>query len=119
MGTMNTYVAAASQLAGALVPGSRPLPWIGGVAGVLLIPLALDVLSVDALMKATSATFVAVYVAAMAAGVKLLVGRGRTAAGVGFVAVLVVFGFSGAFILVPLAIGVVAIRSRRPVSAGA
>ena len=32
MGTMNTYMAAASQLAGTLVPGSRPLPWIGAVA---------------------------------------------------------------------------------------
>jgi amino acid efflux transporter len=119
MGTMNTYVAAASQLAGSLVPGSRPLPWIGGVAAVLLVPLAFDVLSVDALMKATSATFVAVYVAAMAAGVKLLAGRARTAAGVGFFAVLVVMAFSGVYVVVPLAIGVAAIRTRRRVSAAA
>ena len=106
MGTMNTYVAAASQLAGALVPGSKPLPWIGAVAAVLLVPLALDVLSVDALMKATSATFVAVYVAAMASGVRLLEGRGRVAAGVGLAAVLVVFGFSGVWVVVPLVIGI-------------
>ena len=75
MGTMNTYMAAASQLAGTLVPNSRPLPWIGAIAGVLLAILAADLISVDALMKATSATFVAVYVAAMAAGLKLLDGR--------------------------------------------
>jgi amino acid efflux transporter len=110
MGTMNTYVAAASQLAGALVPGSRPLPWLGAVAAVLLVPLALDLLSVDALMKATSAAFVAVYVVATAAGVRLLSGRARVAAAIGFGAVLVVFGFSGAYVLVPLVIGVVAVR---------
>ena len=111
MGTMNTYMAAASQLAGTLVPNSRPLPWIGAIAGVLLAILAADLISVDALMKATSATFVAVYVAAMAAGIKLLDGRIRVAAGIGFVAVVIVFGFSGPYILVPLLIGL-SIRTR-------
>jgi len=118
MGTMNTYMAAASQLAGTLVPGVRPLPWIGAVAGVLLAVLAADLLSVDSLMKATSASFVAVYVAAMAAGVKLLSGRIRAAAGIGFVAVLIVFGFSGAWILVPLAIGLIVHRASRDSNPG-
>jgi amino acid efflux transporter len=111
MGTMNTYIAAASQLATTLVPGSKPLPWIGAVAAVMLVPLALDLISVDVLVKATSATFVAVYVAATAAGVKLLAGGARVAAAVGFVAVVVVFAFSGAYILVPLLIGL-SIRTR-------
>jgi amino acid efflux transporter len=110
MGTMNTYIAAASQLARTLVPGSRPLPSIGLVAAVLLVPLAFDLISVDMLVKATSATFVAVYVAATAAGVKLLSGGARVAAAIGFVAVLVVFGFSGAYILVPLLIGLAVAR---------
>ena len=58
----------AGLCAGTLVPNSRPLPWIGAIAGVLLAILAADLISVDALMKATSATFVAVYVAAVTSG---------------------------------------------------
>ena len=57
-----------------------------------------------ALMRATSALFSAVYVTATAAGNKLLTGAARTAARVAFAVVLVVFAFSGAYILVPLAI---------------
>jgi amino acid efflux transporter len=54
-------------------------------------------------MRATSALFIAVYVTATAAGNKLLEGAPRIAARVAFVAVLLVFAFSGAYILVPLA----------------
>ncbi|MDA0181281.1 amino acid permease [Solirubrobacter phytolaccae] len=114
MGTMNTYVAAATRLAGALAEeGNAPrfltapkraLATMAGISGALLLVLALEVVDVDALMRATSALFVAVYVTATAAGHKLLEGTGRAAAGIAFVAVLVVFGFSGAYILVPLAV---------------
>ena len=55
-------------------------------------------------MRSTSALFIAVYVTATAAGDRLLTGAARMAARVAFVAVLVVFAFSGAYILVPLAI---------------
>lgn len=114
MGTMNTYVAAATRLAGALAEEGNAPPFLGtpkhalatmaGIAGTLLLVLALELVDVDALMRATSALFVAVYVTATAAGAKLLQGWARTASRVAFVAVLVVFGFSGAYILVPLAI---------------
>ena len=85
MGTMNTYVAAATKLAGALAEdGAAPaafarpttaLACLAAVATALLIPLAADVISADALVRACSACFVAVYVLATAAGVRLLDGR--------------------------------------------
>ena len=114
MGTMNTYVAAATRLAGALAQeGNAPtvlatpkhaLAAMAAIAGTLLVVLAVEVMDVDALMRATSALFVAVYVTATAAGNKLLEGTARTAARIAFAAVLVVFAFSGAYILVPLAV---------------
>lgn len=114
MGTMNTYVAAATRLAGALAEeGNAPaflatpklaLTTMAGTAGTLLLALAVELIDVDALMRATSALFVAVYVTATAAGHKLLEGRARAAASVAFVAVLIVFAFSGAYILAPLAV---------------
>ena len=83
---------------------------------MLLVPLALDALDVDALMKATSAAFVAVYIVAMAAGVRLLNGGARVAAGIALAAMLVVFGFFGAYLLVPaliaLAVNLPRLRTR-------
>ncbi len=116
MGTMNTYVAAAVKLAGALAdegeapallrrPG-KALTAFALVAAALLTPLAIDVLSLDDLIRATNAAFIAVYVTATAAGIRLLTGSARAAAAIAFVAVVVVFGFSGWFVLVPIAISV-------------
>ena len=114
MGTMNTYVAAATRLAGALAhEGNAPsflatpklaLAAMAAISGTLLALLAVELIDVDALMRSTSALFIAVYVTATAAGDRLLSGAARMAARVAFVAVLVVFAFSGAYILVPLAI---------------
>ncbi|MBE2317841.1 amino acid permease [Solirubrobacter sp. CPCC 204708] len=127
MGTMNTYVAAATRLAGALaeernapsflVTPKHALAAMAAISGTLLLGLAVELMDVDALLRATSALFVAVYVTATAAGSKLLEGAGRAAARVAFVAVLVVFAFSGAYILLPLAFIVVASVARRFVRA--
>lgn len=121
MGTMNTYVAAATRLAGALAqertaPAAltdprKALAGFAFVTAVLLTVLAFDLLDPDHLMRATSALFVAVYVTATAAGSRLLAGGSRMAARIAFVAVLIVFGFSGAYVLVPLA--VMAVSARR------
>jgi amino acid efflux transporter len=114
MGTMNTYVAAAVKLAGALTPRARPslsLALFALAAAVLLAPLALDALSLDGLMRACSAAFVAVYVTATGAGIRLLRGPARVAAAIAFAAVLVVFAFSGLYVLVPL---VIALSSSLP-----
>jgi amino acid efflux transporter len=122
MGTMNTYVAAAVKLAGALAnEGDAParLSRPGGalalfalIAATLLTPLALDVLSLDHLIRATNASFIAVYVTATAAGIRLLTGGARRAAATAFAAVVAVFAFSGPFVLVPIVVSaVVLVRS--------
>jgi amino acid efflux transporter len=114
MGTMNAYVAAATRLAGALAAeGSAPhalarpgnaLALIALVGAALLVPLGFELLSLDGLVRATSASFVAVYVVATAAGIRLLSGAARGSAAVAFIAVTVVFAFSGLYLLVPGAV---------------
>ena len=125
MGAMNAYVAAAVKLAGALADeGSAPkalanpgraLATIAAAGAVLLVPLGADLLSVDGLVRACSASFVAVYVIATAAGIRLLDGAARVAAAVGFAAVVVVLAFSGPYLLVPAAVaGAALVFTRRP-----
>ncbi len=119
MGAMNAYVAAAVKLAGALAEeGSAPkalanpgraLATIAAAGAVLLVPLGADLLSVDGLVRACSASFVAVYVIATAAGIRLLDGSARAAAAVAFAAVVVVLAFSGPYLLVPAAVAVAAL----------
>ena len=78
------------------------------VAAGELALLAAGAFGVEALVRASSASFVAVYVPATAAGVVLLRGRVRWAAGASFAAMLAILAFSGAFLLVPAAIAAVA-----------
>jgi amino acid efflux transporter len=123
MGAMNAYVAAAVKLAGALAAqGAAParlarpriaLAAFAVIAGALLAALASDAFSVDGLVRATSTSFVAVYVTATAAGARLLSGRARAAASVAFAAVLVVFAFSGLYLVVPAVVAAVAVSVRR------
>ena len=122
MGTMNTYVAASTRLAGALAGEGAAPQWLARPdralalfalsAAALLSVLAVGALGLDGLMRACSAAFVAVYVLATAAGVRLLAGRARAAAGVACAAVLVVFSFSGLYVLVPVAVALPAVRAR-------
>jgi amino acid efflux transporter len=124
MGAMNAYVAAAVKLAGALAAeGSAPrllasprraLAAWAVVAGALLAVLAADAIGLDGLVRATSTSFVAVYVLATAAGIRLLNGRARAASAVAFAAVLVVFAFSGAYLVVPAVVAVGVSVRRRP-----
>jgi amino acid efflux transporter len=123
MGTMNAYVAAATKLAGALATeGSAPaalarrgvgLALLACVAAALLALLAADALSVEGLVRASSASFVAVYAPATAAGFRLLRGAARWSAGVAFAAVLVVLAFSGPFLGVPAAVAATALLAAR------
>jgi amino acid efflux transporter len=124
MGAMNAYVAAAVKLAGALAAeGSAPrllasprhaLAAWAVVAGALLAVLAADAIGLDGLVRATSTSFVAVYVLATAAGIRLLTGRARAASAVALAAVLVVFAFSGAYLVVPAVVAVGVSVRRRP-----
>jgi amino acid efflux transporter len=116
MGTMNAYVAAAAKLAGALAEeGAAPralarprraLALIVVVGAVLLVTLAAGLLGVEGLVRATSASFLAVYVPATAAGVRLLRGAARASAAVAFAAVVVVLAFSGPLLLVPAGVAI-------------
>jgi amino acid efflux transporter len=125
MGAMNAYVAAATKLAGALgAEGSAPA-WLGRpsraltafavAGGAVLVPLGVDAIGVEGLVRAASASFVAVYVTATAAGVRLLDGAARWAAAVALTAVVAVLAFSGPFLLVPTAVAALAlVAARRP-----
>ena len=114
MGAMNAYIGAAAKLAGALASeGAAPrflarperaLGLLAIIATAELAPLIADLTSVHGLVRATSACFVAVYVLATAAGVRLLHGSARVCAAVSFAAVTFVFAFSAEFLLVPLVV---------------
>ena len=118
MGAMNAYVAAATKLAGALA-AEGAAPAAAGPAGARARRVrrrrgaAAGAArrrrpQLQGLVRATSASFVSVYVIATAAGVRLLAGPARWCAGAGFAAVIVVLAFSGWLLLVPLAVGVAA-----------
>ena len=117
LGTMSAYVAAAVKLVGALAPGRalgappRALAIFGATTAVLFCLLAAGVLDVADLIRASSAGFVAVYAAATTAGVRLLAGRARWASGVSAVAILVVLGFAGWYLVVPAAVAVAALAA--------
>ena len=107
---MSTYVAAAVNLAGALVgprmPRGRALAIFSGATAVLLVALATGAAGVEGLIRASSAAFVAVYLPATGAGVRLLRGRARAAALVAVSAIAVVLAFAGPFLLVPAVVAV-------------
>jgi amino acid efflux transporter len=118
MGAMNAYVAGAGRLAGALAdeaamprwmarPGA-PLAVFAVTSALILALLAAGIADVEPLIRASSSCFVAVYVAATAAGIRLLAGRVRVAAAVSFALVLVVFAFSGAYLVAPAAAALLA-----------
>jgi amino acid efflux transporter len=119
MGTMNVYIGGASKLAAALaVQGGlprwlagdarrsvprRPLLVIAAAGVVLLVALLAGVSSTSDLIRATSACFVAVYVAATASAVRILHGVERASAIVALALVTVIAAFSGWYLLLPAA----------------
>ena len=129
MGTMNVYLGGAAKLAAALAEdGSlprwlgagrrrsiprRPLCLIAALGTVLLAGLLAGFVGADTLVRATSACFVAVYVLALAAAVRILAGSARLVAATALAFVLVVVGFSSGFLLVPALVAVAAVPLRR------
>jgi amino acid efflux transporter len=118
VGTTNAYVAGATRLAGSLVQeGSMPrwmarphapLAVIATSSTAILGLLAAGLVEVDPIVRAISACFVAVYVTATAAGVRLLDGRLRGAAALSLALVVVVLAFSGPYIAAPAAVALLA-----------
>ena len=117
MATMNVYVASSARLASALsIMGALP-SWLGrdheltvprrplvviGVIGLgLLAPLAFRLTGTEALIRATSACFIMVYVAATASAVRILGGRLRAVAILAAAVVIAIAIFSGWYLLVP------------------
>ena len=133
MGTMNVYVGGAAKLAAALAedgalpawlangaPRSvprRPLVPIALVGTALLGALVAGAGSTDDLVRATSACFVAVYLLALGSAIRILAGKIRSAAASAFLLIAVVAFFSASFLLVPLAVAVLALAVRRGVRA--
>lgn len=116
MGTMNVYIGGAAKLVrelareGALpawlgvgersVP-IRPLILFGSTLVVVLLALAAGWLNATDLVRAVSSLFVAVYVLTIASAIRILHGRQRGLAIAAIVLVLMVFVFSGKYLLVP------------------
>jgi len=117
MGTMNVYIGGASKLAARLAASGSLPAWLGReahrsiprrpllvviVTGTLLLAaLVAGYANADELVRATSACFIAVYVAATAAAVRILQGAGRAAALVSCAFSVVIALFSGWYLLVP------------------
>jgi amino acid efflux transporter len=118
VGTTNAYVAGATRLAGSLVQeGSMPrwmarpyapLAVIAAAGAAILGLLAAGLVEVDPIVRAISACFVAVYVTATAAGVRLLAGRLRGAAALSLALVVAVLAFSGPYVAAPAAVALLA-----------
>jgi amino acid efflux transporter len=87
---------------------SGPLAVFGATGAVLLALLAAGVLDVEPLIRLSSTCFVAVYVAATAAGTRLLAGRLRAAAALSLALVLVVLAFSEVYLAAPMALALLA-----------
>jgi amino acid efflux transporter len=132
MGTMNVYIAGASKLIASLglegalprvlagdsyrsVP-RRPLGLIAVPGVVLLVALVFGFSSTDALIRATSACFIGVYVLALLSAVRILEGATRAMAAGTFALVLVLAGFSSWYLAVPVVAAVAALSVRRVVS---
>jgi amino acid efflux transporter len=131
-GTMNVYMAGASKLIASLglegalprvlagdsyrsVP-RRPLVVIAVPGVVLLGALVAGFSSTDALIRATSACFIGVYVLALLSAVRILEGATRVTAVVTFVLICALAAFSGWYLAVPLVAAVAALGVRHAVS---
>ena len=88
-------------------PGA-PLAAIGTAEAAILALLAAGLVDVDPIVRAISTCFVAVYVAATAAGVRLLDGRLRAAAALSLALVVVVLAFAGPYVAAPAAVALLA-----------
>ena len=93
----------------------RPLVLIAVPGVVLLGALVAGFSSTDALIRATSACFIGVYVLALLSAVRILEGSQRVMAAVTLALIVVLAGFSGWYLAVPL----VARRSLRSACAAA
>jgi amino acid efflux transporter len=135
MGTMNVYVGGTSKLIASLAQEGalpltlardaqrsiprRPLLLIAVVGLPMIGGLIAGLTTTEALIRATSACFIAVYVLALASAVRILDGRVRVLALVSLALTVVVAAFSGWYLLLPVAAGAAAVTLRRRLAARA
>ena len=129
MGTMNVYMGGAAKLAAALAAEGglprwlaggaprtvprRPLALIAAGGTLMLGALLAGFWSTGALVRSTSACFVAVYLLSLVSAVLVLDGRARAIAAVALALVGVVAIFTSLFLLVPALIALCALALRR------
>lgn len=130
-GAINAYLASGARLAAALgrdrslprwlvgrtTPGREPRRSLGFLAAccvVLAVPVLSGVVTLDALVRATSALLAAVTLTGTLAGVRLLRGRQRGSAVVASVFLGVVLVFCGALLVIPVVVGGAALLFRGP-----
>ena len=129
MGTMNVYMGGSAKLMASLAQEGALPRWLAGdgyrsvprrplvvlaIAGVaLLVALLAGLSSTGDLVRATSACFIGVYALALLSAIRILSGPLRVAAAVPFVLILVLGGFSGWFLGLPLVAGAGALVLRR------
>jgi amino acid efflux transporter len=129
MGTMNVYIGGASKLAAALAEQGALPAWMGGdgarsvprrpllalgvIGAIVLAALTAGVGSADALIRATSACFIAVYVLALLSAVRILGGAARASALIALALMVVVAVFSAAYLIVPVVAAVASLALRR------
>jgi amino acid efflux transporter len=129
MGTMNVYIGGSAKLAAVLAqegalpawlgrgaPRSvprRPLAAMAAGGTAMLAALIAGLLSTNALVRSTSACFVAVYVLALVSATRILAGTAQACAVVALTLMLVVVAFTSVYLLVPAGIAVVALALRR------
>jgi amino acid efflux transporter len=118
MGTMNVYIGGASKLAASLAQEHAIPTWFAGDAWrsiprrpliafacgevVFMAGLVAGIGSTDALVRATSACFIGVYLLALGSALRILTGRIRIVAAVAAGTVVVLGIFSTWYLLVPV-----------------
>jgi amino acid efflux transporter len=117
LGATNAYINGAAAMAGQLAhaaPGSRSRPVLRLLAAIIAAGLLLiflygfGIVSTAALVAVPTSLFLAVYLAAMVAGARVLRGPVRLACLPAAVAVIIVLGFCGWALAIPAAVGLAA-----------
>jgi amino acid efflux transporter len=117
LGTTNAYISGAIQMVGELRTGAgRPAGFLAvigvtGAAGLALYGLGL--VNVAAMVELPTALFLAVYLGAMAAAVRLLRGKVRIAAIPAGLAVAAMLSFCGWAVALPVAVALTVLAARR------
>jgi amino acid efflux transporter len=117
LGTTNAYINGAIQMVGELRTGAgRPAGFlvvigVTGAAGLALYGLGL--VNVAAMVELPTALFLAVYLGAMAAAVRLLHGKVRIAAIPAGLAVAAMLSFCGWAVALPVAVALTVLAARR------